>query len=92
MLLKLCVITVVVMLIKGSLSIHKIRFYCQVYNMETKPYFEEWMINQDYDNMLYEYKYSLEYVLPKRKANTHSSKHINLTITYILIVLFYLAG
>ena len=40
---------------KGTLSIHKRRFYCQVYNMETKPDFEEWLINQDYDNILYEY-------------------------------------
>ena len=48
---------------KGTLSIHKRRFYCQVYNMETKPYFEEWLINQDYDKMLYEYKELLEYIL-----------------------------
>ena len=53
---------------KGSISIHKIRFYCQVYNMETKPNFEEWLINQDYDKMLYEYKDLLEYILTN-KAN-----------------------
>ena len=39
---------------KGTLSIHKRRFYCQVYNMETKPYVEDWLINQYYDKMLYE--------------------------------------
>ena len=46
---------------KGSRSIHKRRFYCQTYYMETKPAFEEWLINQDYDKMLYEYKDLLEY-------------------------------
>ena len=48
---------------KGTLSIHKRRFYCQVYNMETKPDFEEWLINQDYDKILYEYNDLLEYIL-----------------------------
>ena len=55
---------------KGTLSIHKRRLYCQVYNMGTKPYFEEWLIHQDYDKMLYEYKYLLEYIL-STKTNKH---------------------
>ena len=48
---------------KGTLSINKKRFDCQVYNMETKPYVEEWLIHQDYDKMLYEYNDLLEYIL-----------------------------
>ena len=44
---------------KGSLSIHKRQLYCQVYDMETKPDFEEWLTNQEYDQMLYEYNYLL---------------------------------
>ena len=51
---------------KGSISIHKRRFYCQIYNMETKPNFEELLIHQDYDRMLYEYKDSFEYILTNK--------------------------
>ena len=51
---------------KGTLSIHKRRFYCQVYNMEPKPDFEEWLINQGYDNMLHEYEDLLEYILTQK--------------------------
>ena len=54
---------------KGSISIHKRRFYCQVYNMETKPGFEEWLMNQDYDKMLWEYKELLEYILKNKESN-----------------------
>ena len=59
---------------KGTLSIHKRRFYCQVYNMETKPDFEEWLINQDYDKMLYEYKDLLEYILSTKPSNKCKKK------------------
>ena len=40
---------------KDSISIHKNICYCQVYNMETKPDFEEWLINHDYNTLVYEY-------------------------------------
>ena len=63
MLLKLCVVIVVVMSIKVLYQFIKEGFHCQVYNMETKPDFEEWLIHQDYDNMLYGYKDLLEYIL-----------------------------
>ena len=69
---------------KGTLSIHKRRFYCQVYNMETKPDFEEWLINQDYDKMLYEYKDLLEYILSTKPSNKCKKKtHTN--DNYILV-------
>ena len=42
--------------------------------METEPNFEEWLINQDYDKMLYEYKDLLEYILTN-KANDSWSKN-----------------
>ena len=58
--------------------------------METKPDFEEWLVNQDYDMMLYEYIDLLEYIL-STKTNKHQSKHINLNIIHF-ICLFYLAG
>ena len=75
---------------KGTLSIHKRRFYChcQVYNMETKPDFEEWLTNQDYDKTSFEDL--LEYIWPN-KTNKHSSKHINLNIIHF-ILLFVLLG
>ena len=38
--------------------------------METKPDFEAWLINHDYDHILYEYKDLLEYILPN-KTNKH---------------------
>ena len=41
-----------------------------MHNMEAKPYFEEWLINQGYDNILYEYKDLLEYIL-SNKTNKH---------------------
>ena len=34
--------------------------------METKSDFEKWLINQDYDKMLYEYKDLLEYRLTSK--------------------------
>ena len=38
--------------------------------METKPDSEEWLINQGYDKMLYEYNDLLEYIL-STKTNKH---------------------
>ena len=62
---------------KGSISIHKRRFYCQVYNMETKPDFEEWLINQDYNKMLHEYKDLLEYILSQKTNKCKNKPHPN---------------
>ena len=37
-------------------SIHKRRFWCQTSGMNPRPDFEEWLIEQDYDKLLWEYK------------------------------------
>ena len=71
---------------KGTLSIHGIRFYCQVYNMETEPYFKDRLINQGYDNMLYEYEYVLEYILP----NKQMSLKVNITYLYSFCLIGWL--
>ena len=41
---------------KGKLSIHNIRYACQVHNLETKPDFEDWLRHHEYHTLLWEYK------------------------------------
>ena len=45
---------------KKTLYIHQRRYYCQTYNMKEKPEFEEWLLKQDYDSLLWEYKEALK--------------------------------
>ena len=45
---------------KNCKSIHKRRFWCQTYGMNPRPNFEEWLKEQDYDTLLWEYKKMLE--------------------------------
>ena len=51
---------------KGSMSLHKRRYYCLTYNLETKPEFEDWLMEQDYDTLLWEYKELLKDILERR--------------------------
>ena len=54
---------------KNTLSIHRRRFWCQTHNMIPKPDFEEWLQNQEYDKLLWEYKKLLDEIIErKRKA------------------------
>ena len=41
---------------KGSLSVHKRRYGCQTHHLKNKPDFEDWLMEQDYDKLLWEYK------------------------------------
>ena len=41
---------------KSCKSIHKKKFWCQTSQMNPRPSFEEWLAEQDYDKLLWEYK------------------------------------
>ena len=41
-------------------SIHKRRFWCQTAQMNPRPSLEEWLVEQDYDKLLWEYKQALK--------------------------------
>ena len=41
---------------KSCKSIHKKKFWCQTSKMNPRPSFEEWLAEQDYDKLLWEYK------------------------------------
>jgi len=52
---------------KNCKSIHKRRFWCQTSQMNPRPIFEEWLVEQDYDKLLWEYKQVLKELLDKKK-------------------------
>ena len=52
---------------KGSMWLHQRRYYCKTYHMETKPSLEEWVINQDYDTLLHQYKELLKEITDKKQ-------------------------
>ena len=52
---------------KNCKSIHKIIFWCQTSQMNPRPIFEEWLVEQDYDKLLWEYKQVLKELLDKKK-------------------------
>ena len=52
---------------KNCKSIHKRRFWCQTSQKNPRPTFEEWLVEQDYDKLLWEYKQVLKELLDKRK-------------------------
>jgi len=52
---------------KGSISIHKRRYYCLTYNLKDKPDFEDWLMEQDYDTLLWEYKEILKEIIEKKR-------------------------
>ena len=41
---------------KNTLSLHKRRYWCQTYHLKNRPDFEHWLVKQDYDTLLWEYK------------------------------------
>jgi hypothetical protein len=45
---------------KNCKSIHKRKFWCQTSKMNPRPRFEEWLAEQDYDKLLWEYKQLLK--------------------------------
>ena len=45
---------------KNCKSIHKRRYWCQIYGMNPRPNFEEWLKEQGYDTLLWEYKKVLD--------------------------------
>ena len=45
---------------KNCKSIHKRRFWCQTSKLTQRPRFEEWLAEQDYDKLLWEYKQLLK--------------------------------
>ena len=47
-------------------SIHKRRFWCQTSQMNPRPSFEEWLMEQDYDKLLWEYKQVLKDMLESK--------------------------
>ena len=63
---------------KACNSIHKRRFWCQTSQMNPRPTFEEWLVEQDYDKLLWEYKQVLKELLDKNKPE---DKNINQTAT-----------
>ena len=54
---------------KNCKSIHKRRFWCQTFGMNPRPDFEEWLMEQDYDKLLWEYKKLLKEILERKKVN-----------------------
>ena len=65
---------------KNCKSIHKRRFGCQTFGMNPRPDFEEWLKEQDYDKLLWEYKKVLEDILQKRRTR-RTTCSANTTIT-----------
>ena len=57
---------------KGSMSIHKRRYYCLTYNLDNKPDFEDWLMEQDYDTLLWEYKELLKDILERNRNGDYS--------------------
>ena len=45
----------------------KQRFWCQTSQMNPRPIFEEWLVEQDYDKLLWEYKQVWKELLDKKK-------------------------
>ena len=55
---------------KNVLSIHKRRWWCQTNGMSPKPEFETWLMEQDYETLLWEYKVLFNEILQRtRKLN-----------------------
>ena len=52
---------------KNCKSINTRRFWCQTSHKNPRPTFEEWLVEQDYDKLLWEYKQVLKELLDKKK-------------------------
>ena len=59
---------------KNTLSLHKRRYWCKTHHLKERPEFEEWLMEQDYDKLLWEYKKILEEILHKNKSNEIATK------------------
>ena len=58
---------------KGSISIHKRRYYCLTYNLQDKPDFEDWLMEEDYDTLFGEYKELLKDILERRRNGDNTN-------------------
>ena len=59
---------------KNCKSIHERRFWCQTFGMNPRPDFEEWLKEQDYDKLLWEYKKVLEDILQREELEEQEFK------------------
>ena len=58
---------------KNTLSIHKRRYWCKTSHLLERPNFEEWLTEQDYDTLLWEYKETLKEILNITKVDETQS-------------------
>ena len=56
---------------RNTLSIHKRRWWCLTSKLKPKPEFEDWLMEQDYDTLLWEYKKLLSEILEQKKAENY---------------------
>ena len=54
---------------KNTISKHKRQYWCKTSHVSEKPNFEEWLTEQDYDTLLWEYKQLLKEILERKKCN-----------------------
>ena len=64
---------------KSAKSIHKRRYWCKISNLEVKPTFEDWLMKQDYNTLLWEYKKTFEELLNKNKELNNASSSSSTT-------------
>ena len=53
---------------KNVLSIHERRWWCQTNNLNPKPEFENWLTEQDYETLLWEYKSLFSEILQRTQT------------------------
>ena len=58
----------------NTLSMHKRRYWCKTHHLNERPEFEEWLMEQDYDKHVWEYKKIREEILNRKKRNETQSK------------------
>ena len=54
---------------KNTLSLHKRRYWCKTHHLSERPKLEDWLMEQDYDTLLWEYKKIVEELLEIKKDN-----------------------
>ena len=58
---------------KNNLSLHKRRYWCKTHHLNERPDFEEWLMEQEYDKLVWEYKKILEGILHRKNNETQST-------------------
>ena len=59
-----------------SITTHKRRFQCQVFGMETRPTFKEWLLQQNEDELVSEYKLMLKRLRDAPDNNNESCENV----------------